>query len=176
VKIDPFDEAAIQRKIVPYQPVYRELFLSVQEYVQRNLKTVELFHIGSTAIADLRGKPMLDIVAVTSRSDLREEQLEFQRIGFHRRNVWVDRDDKPYICGSVTHAGQTFNINVHVCHRNDPVHKDALAFIQILNRRPDLRRTSEAAARIGPDRLILGESDRLDALATRISRARCARR
>ena len=38
-----------------------------------------------------------------------------------------------------------FNINVHICHRSDPVHKDSLAFIGILNQRPDLRRRYEQA-------------------------------
>jgi GrpB-like predicted nucleotidyltransferase (UPF0157 family) len=66
--------------------------------------------------------------------------VELIHIGrFHRRPVWVDRDDKPYVCGSVKLKRRRFNINVHICHRNDPVHKDSLAFIGILNRRSDLR-------------------------------------
>lgn len=30
-------------------------------------------------------------------------------------------------------------------HRNDPVHKDSIAFMEILNQRPDLRRRYEEA-------------------------------
>jgi GrpB-like predicted nucleotidyltransferase (UPF0157 family) len=37
------------------------------------------------------------------------------------------------------------HINIHICHRNDSVHKDSLVFMDILNRRPDLRRKYEAA-------------------------------
>lgn len=86
-----------------------------------------------------------DAVAITARKDLRDEQLAFERVGFHRRPVWVDTDEKPYVCASVAHAGRRFNVNVHICHRGDPVHKDSLAFMDILRRRPDLRLKYEAA-------------------------------
>jgi GrpB-like predicted nucleotidyltransferase (UPF0157 family) len=113
--------------------------------VQSRIASVELFHIGSTAIPDLRGKPMLDVAAVTAREDLRAAQREFEDLGFHRREVWVDRDDKPYVCGSVEVGETIYNINIHICHRNDSVHKDSLAFMEILNRRPDLRKRYEEA-------------------------------
>lgn len=145
MKIGPFDEGLAHRKIVPYDPVYREIFLLVQGYVQARLWAVELIHIGSTAIPDLRGKPMLDVAAVTNRKDLRAEQKAFERLGFHRRDVWVDRDDKPYVCGSVKHNGNAYNINIHICNPNDPVHKDSVAFMEVLNQRPDLRRRYEEA-------------------------------
>jgi len=145
MQLDPFDEAPLHREIVPHSAVYGEIFLQLRAHVQSSLQHVELIHIGSTAIADLRGKPMLDFVAITNRADLRAEQKEFERIGFHRRNVWVDRDDKPYMCASVKQDERTFNINIHICHRNDPVHRESIAFMQILNRRPDLRRKYEAA-------------------------------
>src|SRR5262245_46584611 len=112
MQIEAFDEDLRHREIVPYSPVYAELFASLRQYAQSQLEAVELIHIGSTAITDLRGKPMLDIVAVTKRKDLRAEQQAFIALGFHRRTVWIDRDDKPYVCGSVNH-GRRFNINIH---------------------------------------------------------------
>ncbi|AGU53391.1 hypothetical protein VAPA_2c08350 [Variovorax paradoxus B4] len=27
------------------------------------------------------------------------------------------------------HGGRRFNINIHICHRGDPVHKDSMAFM-----------------------------------------------
>src|SRR5215831_13812310 len=145
MKIDSFDEALDHRKILPYDTVYRELANLLCAHVQTQLIGVELIHIGSTAIPDLRGKPMLDFAAITSREDLRSEQKHFEELGFHRRAVWIDRDDKPYVCGSVMHHGRRFNINIHICHPNDSVHKDSLAFMEILKERPDLRRRYEAA-------------------------------
>lgn len=143
--LDPFDEGLHHRHIVGYDPIYAEVFARIKEYVQARLPDVELVHIGSTAIQGLRGKPMIDAVAISSRADLRDEQREFEHIGFHRRPVWVDKDGKPYVCASATHAGRRFNINVHICHRGDPVHVDSLAFMDILARRPDLRRKYEEA-------------------------------
>lgn len=145
MKIDRFDESSVHREIRPYDAVYRTVFVRVQEHVLSRVETVELIHIGSTAIPDLRGKPMVDIVAITTQEDLRAAQKEFEKLGFHRRDVWVDRDDKPYVCGSVKVEAKTYNVNIHICHRNDPVHRDSLAFMEILNRRPDLRRKYEDA-------------------------------
>lgn len=145
MKIHPFDEDPSHRRIVPYDPIYETLFLRVQEHVQSAIPNTELVHIGSTAIPDLLGKPMLDIVAISNESDLREAQTRFVSLGFHRRDVWVDRDDKPYVCGSIEQNGTRYNVNVHICHRGDPVHKDSLEFIEILTKRPDLRRKYEKA-------------------------------
>jgi GrpB-like predicted nucleotidyltransferase (UPF0157 family) len=88
---------------------------------------------------------MIDAVAITTRPDLRAEQQAFERLGFHRRPVWVDTDEKPYVCASVVLAGRRFNVNVHICHRGDPVHADSLAFMAMLDSRPDLRLKYEAA-------------------------------
>ena len=145
MNIHPFDEDPSHRRILPYDSIYRTLFLQIQEHVQASIPTAELIHIGSTAIPDLLGKPMLDIVAISIEPDLREAQRRFIALGFHRRDVWVDRDDKPYVCGSVEHDGTLYNINIHMCHRGDPVHKDSLEFIRILSERPDLRRKYEQA-------------------------------
>lgn len=145
MQIEPFDEGLDQRNILAYDPAYAEVFADARAYVQSRLPGVELVHIGSTAVVGLRGKPMIDMAAITAHENLREEQAAFERIGFHRRPVWVDRDEKPYVCGSVLHGGRRFNLNIHVCHRGDPVHKDSLAFIDILERRPDLRLRYEQA-------------------------------
>ncbi len=145
MKLEPFDEGLHHRHIVAFDPVYGEVFADVQAFVHQFLEGVELMHIGSTAVDGLRGKPMIDAVAITARQDLRDEQRAFERMGFQRRPVWVDKDEKPYVCASVVHAGRRFNINVHICHRGDPVHKDSLAFMDILARRPDLRQKYEEA-------------------------------
>lgn len=145
MKIDAFDESLDHRNILPYDPAYADVFAQVRRHVEESLEGVELVHIGSTAIRGLRGKPMVDAVAITRREDLRSEQQAFETLGFHRRAVWVDKDEKPYVCGSVAHDGRRFNINIHICHRGDPVHKDSLAFMDILDQRPDLRRKYEEA-------------------------------
>lgn len=145
MKLERFDEGLHHRHIVAYDPVYGEVFDKVQEFVREFLEGVELVHIGSTAVQDLRGKPMIDAMAITARAVLRDQQLAFEGIGFHRRPVWVDTDEKPYVCASVVHAGWHFNVNVHICHRGDPVYKDSLAFMDILDHRPDLRRKYEEA-------------------------------
>jgi len=144
-EIEPFDEGLEHRNIVPYDPVYADVFSRVRAHALARLEGVELVHIGSTAVPGLRGKPMIDIAAITTRANLRESQKAFELAGFHRRPVWVDLDEKPYVCASILHEGRRFNVNLHICHRGDPVHEGSLAFIDILDRRPDLRRKYEEA-------------------------------
>ncbi|WP_219216982.1 GrpB family protein [Variovorax boronicumulans] len=145
MELERFDEGLQHRHIVAYDPIYSQVFARVRDEVHAALAGVELVHIGSTAIVGLRGKPMIDAVAITTRPDLRAEHPAFEGLGFHRRPVWVDTDEKPYVCASVVLAGRRFNVNVHICHRGDPVHADSLAFMAMLDSRPDLRLKYEAA-------------------------------
>ena len=145
MKINVFDECLIHREIVPYDPVYADVFSQLKAYVESSLQTARLYHIGSTAIPGLRGKPMIDIAAVSTQGNLRTEQYQFERLGFHRREVWVDSDDSPYVCGSIDQRGSTYNINIHICRQHDWVHREGLAFVEALKSRPDLCRKYEAA-------------------------------
>lgn len=95
MNLERFDEGLHQRHIVAYDPVYAEIVLALQTYVHARAPDVQIVHIGSTAIVGLRGKPMIDVVAITTRGDLRGAQKEMERIGFHRRPVWGDTDEKP---------------------------------------------------------------------------------
>jgi GrpB-like predicted nucleotidyltransferase (UPF0157 family) len=143
--INPFDESPGHREIVPYDKAYEAIFSKVKAQVESAIETVELFHIGSTAIPDLRGKPMVDIVAVSSRENLRNEQSKFIELGFHRRAVWVDTDDKPYVCGSVISNSSIYNINIHICHQGDWIHTEGSRFVDALKSSGALRRKYEQA-------------------------------
>ncbi len=145
IDIHPFDEHPSHREIVPFNPVCLDLFAQVRQFVEANIDTVRLVHIGSSAIADLRGKPMIDIAAISTHENLRAEQKRFEALGFHRRDVWTDTDDKPYVCGSIIRDGSTWNVNIHICRAGDPVHRDGVRFVEIMQERPDLRRRYELA-------------------------------
>lgn len=144
MKIDRFDESPVHRKIIPYTPLYADTFNRVKKYIEKGINDIELFHIGSTAVPDLLGKPMVDSFAVTGARDLRNKQNELLTLGFHKREIWTDREDKPYVCGSIRIDNRIININIHICHDDYPVLKEALLFIDILNSRKDLRRKYEA--------------------------------
>lgn len=143
MKIEPFDENLKHREIVSFDPIYLEIFSSVKAFVESALNRLKLFHIGSTAVPDLRGKSMVDIAAVTTEPNLRVEQTNIEKLGFHRREIWVDEDEKPYLCGSVKRSERIYNINIHICHEGDSVHKNSLAFIEKLKADDRLRREYE---------------------------------
>jgi len=145
MKINRFDEDLKHREILPYEPIYSEIFTAIKEHVETRMDGVVLFHIGSTAVAGLLGKPMIDIFAESEDRDLRAKQREFQNLDFHRRDVWVDTDEKPYVCGSIGLDGRIYNINIHICDKNDPALLSAISFLNILKSRPESRRKYEAA-------------------------------
>jgi len=142
--IREFDEDLRHRHIVSYSPIYAEVFSLLKAFVESSLNHVQLIHIGSTAVPGLRGKPMIDAAAVTAAPDLRTVQNEFGLLGFHSREVRTDHDDKPYTCGSVEFEDGNYNVNIHICRENDPVHTDALAFIEKLKNDAQLRSEYES--------------------------------
>ena len=145
MQLFPFDEDLKHREILPYNPIYKEIFQQVEVIVAKELPDIELHHIGSTAVPDLRGKPMIDMLAVTTNDALRELQTKFKKLGFHRREVWTDTDTKPYVCASTIFNKERFNLNIHICHADNPLVQDLPAFAEILNKHPDLRRRYEQA-------------------------------
>lgn len=138
MRLLPFDNDLRHRIHVPYDPEYPSIFKKVAEYVESELPSVKLIHIGSTAIFGISGKPMIDAIAIT-QADLRKTQCEFMRIGFFRRDVWTDLDEKPYVCASIEHGQNRYNFNIHICKTGDSNHKDFVAFRDLLNINSTLR-------------------------------------
>ena len=145
IQLQPFDEDLKQREILPHNPIYTDIFQDVKAYVEATVQDIELIHIGSTAVADLRGKPMIDILALTDHNNLREKQLEFEQLGFHRRDVWNDTDEKPYVCASVFVNNRRFNLNIHISHRDHSQVEVLTSFVNTLQKSPDFRRKYEQA-------------------------------
>ena len=143
--IHPFDESLEHRRVLPYNPKYTEIYQAVKILVETRCDGVEFVHIGSTAVDDLRGKPMVDLLAVTGDPELRRVQAALEMVGFHRRAVWTDTDDKPYVCGSVRRSGGVFNVNIHVCNENSPRHHGLVKFRDILRNHEQARRRYEKA-------------------------------
>ena len=124
-----------------------DVFSAIKNYVATRLPNIQLIHVGSTAIPDISSKPMIDTLAVIEEGNLRECQDKLVTIGFHRRDVWVDRDDKPYLCCSIMWQEQRFNINIHVCHLNDGTYRNLIGFRDLLRTRKDLCQEYDAAKR-----------------------------
>lgn len=143
--IEPYDFDSRHRKLLPYNPAYSIIFGELARFVETNLADTRLIHIGSSAVPGLASKPMIDVLAVTNNPDLRSAQNELLKLGFQRREIWVDTDEKPYLCGAVTHDGETYNVNVHICHADDETCRKLQAFRDILRNNRELRMRYEQA-------------------------------
>ncbi len=130
---------------MPYQPLYQLIFNEVKVFVEGRVPNVSMMHIGSTAVFDLRGKPMIDTIAVVHGGDLIDVRRALEKLGFHRRDVWTDIETKPYVCASIMHERERFNINIHICKPDYPLVQDAVRFIKLLNENTEYRRAYEKA-------------------------------
>ena len=107
-------------------------------------RVVDIQHIGSTAVPELKSKSMVDMLVIAQSQDLQEIKRALVALGFQERDVWVDTEEKPYVCGSVVHEGKTYDVNIHVCRFNSVTHVNNLRFRDALRRDANLRREYEA--------------------------------
>ncbi len=69
-----------------YNPHYRNFFRAEKKKLTKNLgSSAKIEHIGSTAIQDLGGKGILDIVVGVSKSKLAEAKKKLEKAGYEFR-------------------------------------------------------------------------------------------
>ena len=144
MSIHPWVESNAMRELRSYDRNWAAVYQVLRGYIERNVRDVSVEHIGSTAVPELKSKSMVDMLVITQRQDLQEVKRALVALGFHERDVWVDTEDKPYVCGSVVHAGTTYDVNVHVCRLDSATHVNSLRFRDALRREANLRREYEA--------------------------------
>ncbi|GGI41177.1 GrpB family protein [Mammaliicoccus stepanovicii] len=97
-------------QVVPYNSIWQHLFLEEKKYLQSLLKehSVNIEHIGSTAIPGLSAKPIIDILMVVKDSETIDEFTEeLSALGYENegeRGVIGNRYFKKYNqFGEVSH-------------------------------------------------------------------------
>lgn len=104
-------EKALKEKYVfkPYSPDFPKIFAEEKEYLEsilKEIKTKEIYHIGSTSIPNLGGKGIIDIIVVVEENDFNKAHKLIENAEFtydhtldKKRSFlykyYIDKSNKP---------------------------------------------------------------------------------
>lgn len=122
----------------PYSPLYPSIFLREKEKLQEILgNDVLIEHIGSTAIPNLGGKGIIDIMVAVPRdqmqkiSDLVQKAgYEFKQSGGNEERIFHQRDGNDSTLGLIRY-------HLHITFPESNTWKEDLAFRDYLRKRPE---------------------------------------
>lgn len=107
-----------------YPKMYQEEEKKIKKILKDNLVFIE--HIGSTAIPNLKSKPIIDIlISVNSLEDVDLKKNEFEKIGYeymgefgikNRRYLGKGGDERTHQI-HIFHKDDEFNLNRHLAFK-----------------------------------------------------------
>ena len=119
-------------EIVPYNEEYPLRFKDVERFVRKiTAFQMGVEHVGSTAVPDLGGKDVIDVLVVVGRREkmmeiiqsLENEWYEFD--SRHGRGVFPDRY---FISGDFPPGGEAFHVHFHVTFSGSSEEEEKLLF------------------------------------------------
>ena len=113
----------------PWDPRAVEVASLVAEALRARMPSLRVEHVGSTAVPDCAGKGTVDLAVLYPPGSLSQARDLVDALGFQRQQT---RDpfpeDRPMRVGAIEHAGQVFQLHVHIiCADADEV-ADLLSF------------------------------------------------
>ena len=127
-------------KMLPHNPLYGEIFLRIKKLVESDVSSCEVAHFGSTSIAGMVSKPIIDIFVLTDEQKIPMVVSTLKSLGFHDP-YWREPsgDDSPPVmfAGIVTDSDQ-FNIHAHISSRDSKRYRDTMYFRDKMLSDPDL--------------------------------------
>lgn len=133
-------------KLVSHDPRWTELFNEEKELLLRTLgkKLVDVRHIGSTSIAGMPAKPIIDIVAaVHSLADVESFAAELEMIGYLDKGAGGVVGRRFFVKGG--EARRTHHLNF--CEMNSFFWESHLAFCDHLGQHPEIAQEYAALKR-----------------------------
>jgi GrpB-like predicted nucleotidyltransferase (UPF0157 family) len=137
--LSPVYKIGLQRgtvKLVAHDPKWTECFRNEKELLSRILaeKVLDIRHIGSTSIAGIPAKPILDIMAaVKTLSDVEVFTQDLNKIGYEDKGDGGVAERRFFVKG--TEAKRTHHLNF--CEMNSFFWRSHLAFCEYLGRHPE---------------------------------------
>lgn len=118
-------------KILAYSQKYKKLFKKKKEEIANVIKRAEINHIGSTAVPNLGGKRIIDImIAVPDWKAARKYVESLKKIGFthvhpeERGRIFLSKD-----------MDRKFNdTHIHIVKKGSKTYKDFLTFREYLRK------------------------------------------
>jgi GrpB-like predicted nucleotidyltransferase (UPF0157 family) len=121
----------------PRAPIVAEI---VGDLIRQSLPTVNIEHIGSTAVPGCAGRGAIDLMALYPDEPIETILTELDALGFE----WVQRvnalpDEWPKGAGAIEYDGSIFRIHIHVLPHDHPAVHERIAFRDKLRIDPALR-------------------------------------
>jgi GrpB-like predicted nucleotidyltransferase (UPF0157 family) len=133
---------------LPYDSQCRRVAAWVAEIILRADGSLQIEHIGSTAVPGCWGKGIIDLLVLYGPNRLDAARKALDRIGFQRQGGEDPfPESRPMRVGSVEYFGRTYRIHAHVVEAGCAEARDLVRFRELLRRHIDLRRAYEAEKR-----------------------------
>ncbi|MBI3736329.1 GrpB family protein [Candidatus Sumerlaeota bacterium] len=125
-------------RVVPYDPVWPEVFREVEFLVSAALPDLNVQHIGSTSIPSAYAKPIIDILIPCQRRRYPELVGELLGMGFQPTPFENIPAEKPMLVAGIKIREKFHNIHLHLAPEGSAVHLDNIAFRDALRGDPSL--------------------------------------
>lgn len=125
-------------RIERYDPAWGSKFEQIKEQLINSIDFISIEHIGSTSVAGLGAKPIIDILITVediSTADLLVEPLE--RLGYTYRNEY--EEEMPFRRYFVKYDGDIHLEHIHVVPHHHQFHHDHIYFRDFLRNHIDIR-------------------------------------
>lgn len=105
----------------PYSPKFKELFNKEKSKLKKILpKNTKIEHVGSTAVPDLGGKGIIDIVIKTPRKKLNKFINKLEELGYESKLKEHPANDKRiFLKKIIRFGGKERYIHIHLTFDND---------------------------------------------------------
>jgi GrpB-like predicted nucleotidyltransferase (UPF0157 family) len=133
---------------LPYDSQARRVAAWVTEIILRSDGSLQIEHVGSTAVPGCWGKGIIDLLVLYAPNRLDAARKALDRIGFQRQSG----DDpfpesRPMRVGSVEYFGRAYRVHAHVLEAGAAEARDLVRFRDLLRHDVALRRAYEAEKR-----------------------------
>jgi GrpB-like predicted nucleotidyltransferase (UPF0157 family) len=133
---------------LPYDSQSRRVAAWVAEIIRRADGSLQIEHIGSTAVPGCWGKGIIDLLVLYAPHRLDPARKALDRIGFQRQGGEDPfPESRPMRVGSVEYFGRAYRIHAHVVEADCTEARELIRFRDLLRRRIELRRAYEAEKR-----------------------------
>ena len=124
-------------RVEPYNREYPKIFEEIRLWILQVVPfEVEVEHVGSTAIAGLGGREIIDVLILADRKHLRKIAHLLEVKGF-RMNPQSNLEEKIFVSGPFNYKNKKFHVHIHITFFGSKEHREKIMFRDYLKRHSD---------------------------------------
>jgi GrpB-like predicted nucleotidyltransferase (UPF0157 family) len=133
------EQQAAGVKLRPYDPAAPRIFAELERTIRRAVGfPIAVEHVGSTAVAGLGGKGIIDCLVIAERPEEASEVCAIlRRQGFAHNTRERPEEDRWFASGSLSTEGHgALHVHIHITYAGSRCAQDTLAFRDHLRKHP----------------------------------------